>query len=98
MTEVENVPDAIRVSYGSWAVDITRSVDLTVDGLRAEVARLMQCHPSQLTMSDIALHKGGALPKMSDDNALTLCATHVKFMCVTGADSEDDEMEDVQYD
>lgn len=73
-------------------------MDLTVDGLRAEVARLMRCHPSQLIVSDIALHKGGALPKMSDDNALTLCAAHVKFACVTGVESEDDEMEDVQYD
>lgn len=98
VAEVENVPDAIRVSYGSWAVDIVRSVDLTVDGLRAEVARLMQCHSSQLMMSDIALPKGAALPKMSDDNALALCATHVNFTCATGADSENDGMDDVQYD
>lgn len=35
---------------------------------------------------------------MSDDNALTICATHVKFMCVTGADSDDDEKKGVQYD
>lgn len=77
---------------------MARSLNFTVDGLEAEVTRLMQCQPGQLMGSDIALHKGGALSKMSDDNALTLCVTYVKFECATGVDSEDDAMEDVQYD
>lgn len=67
-------------------------MDLTVEGVRAEVARLMRYHPSQFTMSDIALHKGDALHVMSDDNALTLCTTHVKFACVTVVESKVDKM------
>jgi hypothetical protein len=57
-----------------------------MDGLMAEVAQLMRCDPSQPTMSDIALHKEEMLPQISDDNALTLCAMHVKFACVTGVE------------
>ncbi|KAF2629830.1 hypothetical protein BU25DRAFT_409086 [Macroventuria anomochaeta] len=93
----EDVLDVIRVSYGVGDIDITRSMDLIWDGLKAEVARLMRCHPSQLIVSDIAVYKGRVVPQMSDDNALTL-ATHIRFRCVTHVEPEDDEMGDVQYD
>lgn len=77
-------------------IDITRSVDLTLDGLRAEVARLMRCDPRQLMASDVALYNGRAVLGMSDENALVSCATHVKFECITNVESEDVEMDDVQ--
>ncbi|KAJ8113387.1 hypothetical protein OPT61_g4481 [Boeremia exigua] len=89
------VPDVIRVSYGVGDIDITRSLDLTLDGLKGEVAQLMRCDPRQLMVSDIAMCGGRAVPEMSSDNALVLCATHIEFRCVTNVESEDDEMEDV---
>lgn len=94
----ERVPDVIRISFNGGALDLTRSVDLTWNGLKAEVAQLMRCNPSQLMVSDIAMVSRGGLPQMSDDNALTLCATHMSFWRVTDVESEDDEMVDVQYD
>lgn len=76
--------------------DITRSMDLTLHGLRAEVARLMRCDPTQLMASDIALYNGRVVLGMSDGNALVLRATHVQFRRVTSVESEDIEMDDVQ--
>lgn len=86
----KNIPDTISVSFGT---DNTRSVDLTMDSLKAEVARL---NAVQL-VSGIATYKGRAVPEMSDNNALTLCATHIKFERNTGEESKNDETE-TQYD
>ncbi|KAJ4994401.1 hypothetical protein SVAN01_00230 [Stagonosporopsis vannaccii] len=94
--EKESFPDAIRISYMAEHIDITRSVDLTLDGLKAEVARLMRCNPTQLMASDIALYNGRVVPGMPNDNALVSRATHVKFERVTNVESEDVEMDDVQ--
>jgi hypothetical protein len=58
----------------------------------------MRCDPSQLKVSDIKMVKGRMAPEMSDNNALTLCATHIRFRRVTNVECEEDEMEDVQYD
>lgn len=90
------VPDAIRITYRAGGIEIIRSMDLTLDDLKAEVARLMQCDPRQLTMSDVAIYNREAVPGMSDDDALVLRATHISFKSVTNADPEDVEMEDVQ--
>jgi hypothetical protein len=99
MPEIKNdVPDAIRISYGVWDIDITRSVDLTLDSLKAEVARLMWCDPSQLTVvaSATTMNMGRA-PELSEDNALTLYARYIRFGCDADAESKNDAMEDVQY-
>lgn len=92
----EDVPNTIRVSYRNGNFDVTRTTDLTWDKLKAEVAREMRCDPRQLMASDVAMVKGRAMLAMSDDYALALCATHIKFRCNLSAESEDDEMEDVQ--
>ncbi|XPS72275.1 hypothetical protein M3J09_004442 [Ascochyta lentis] len=98
MPEAKDVPNVIRVVSDAGDVDITRSVDLTLDSLKAEVARRMQCNPRQLMASDIAMHKGRAVPEMSEDNALALCATYIRVRCDRSVGSGDEEMEDVQYD
>lgn len=94
----EDVSDAIRVTHGAGDVDVTHSVDSTLGGLKAEVARLMRCDPSQRMVSDIAMCNGRAVPEMSEDNALTLRAMHIRFRRIANVESEDDELKDVQYD
>ena len=48
--------------------------------------------------SDIEMDEGRIIPETWDDNAPTWCATHIRFQRITNVESEDDEMEDVQYD
>lgn len=93
----QDAPDIIKVNYGTGRIDIVRSVDLTLDGLKAEVARLMRCDPSHLMLSDSPMYMRGSALGSSHDDALTSHATHIKFTCVTSRSSEADAMEDVQY-
>jgi hypothetical protein len=94
--EAKDVPDTIRVSYDAWSIDIIRSVDLTLDSLRAEVARLTWCDPSQLTVVRSSASMGRAFG-LSGDNALTSYTTHIAFGRNITVESEDSAMEHVQY-
>jgi hypothetical protein len=94
----QDVLDMIKVNYETGQIDIVRSVDLTLDGLKAEVARLMRCDPSHLMLSDSPMYTEGSTLGSSHDNALTSHATHIRFTCVTSRNSEADAMEDVQYE
>lgn len=89
--------DVIRIDYGAGEIDTVRSVDLTLDGLNAEVAQLMRCDPSHLVGCNIAMRSGRVVPGSSNDITLTLCAAHIIFTRVTGGKFEDDAMKDVQY-
>ncbi|OSS50048.1 hypothetical protein B5807_05120 [Epicoccum nigrum] len=93
----QGAPDMIKVNYGIGRIDIVRSVDLTLDCLKAEVARLMRCDPSHLMLSDSPMYIEGSAFGSSHDDALTSHATHIKFTCVTSRSSEADAMEGVQY-
>ena len=54
----QDAPDMIEVNYGTGHINIVRSVDLTLGGLKAEVARLMRCDPSHLLLSDSSMYTG----------------------------------------
>lgn len=83
----------IRVNYGIGEIDIVRSMDLTLDSLKAEVARLMRCDLSGIMLSGLT-SKGPHFGYPTTASHVT----YVKFSCVTSGDSEVDAMEDVQYD
>lgn len=84
--------DVIIIKCWAGSIDITRSVDLTLDRLRVEVARLMLCDPRHLMASDITMYNGRVAPGMSDDDALVSRATYVKFKRVINVEPKDIEM------
>lgn len=89
-------PTAVKIDHGSGMVDILLSVDLTLEALKAEVARLMQCDPSQLISCAITGRTCGAVPGSSDNHStLTFRIPHTDSTRVTSGILEDDAM--VQY-
>ena len=73
-------------------------MNLMMDELKAEVTRLNAVRFKPAHESGIAKYKGRTVLELSDNNALTLCATRIGFERNTDEKSKDDKTAEAQYD